>query len=116
MKLHRFLSPFIILVVVAILSMANYVPGTYLSGWDTLHPEFNFSLYVQRIVYGSWQFHQGLGAASSQAHVGELPRMVILAPLITLLPDSLVRYSFFYLTLIVGSLGMYYCSRRVLNA
>ena len=97
------------LLVIACLFLAtrNYQPGTWLSGWDTLHPEFNFSLYFTRIFSGVWQEHQGLGAVASQAHPAEIVRMLIYYPFSFFLPQSLLRYGYFFLALILGPLGIY---------
>ncbi len=106
-----------LLVVICIgllLSIVNYVPGTWLSGWDTLHPEFNFLLYFKRIFFSVWQEHQGLGAISAQAHISELPRMLLYFPLSLLLPLSFLRYFYFFLTLIIGPLGVYFFLGKIL--
>ncbi len=103
---------FILISLSLILAMANYTHGTILSGWDTLHPEFNFAEYFKRILFGVWQEHQGLGALSSQAHPSELPRMLIYYPLSFVLPLSFLRYSYFFITLILGPLGMYYFIKK----
>ena len=103
---------FILILLSLILAMANYKGGTILSGWDTLHPEFNFPEYFKRILFGVWESHQGLGALSSQAHPSEFPRMLLYYPLSFILPLSFLRYSYFFLTLILGPLGMYYFIKR----
>lgn len=100
--------PIILAAIAVVLCVLNYTPGTWLSGWDTLHPEFNFTLYFKRIFFGVWQEHQGLGALATQAHASEIPRMLILYPLSFILPQNLLRYSYFFLTLIGGCLGMFY--------
>ena len=47
-----------------ILCITNYIPGTFLSGWDTLHPEFNFGLNFERTIFGVFRIEQGLGAVA----------------------------------------------------
>ena len=96
----------VIVLVWLFLVVANYVPGTWLSGWDALHPEFNFSLYFQRIL-NVWQDHQGLGAPPAQAHLSELPRMLLYYPMSWVLPDSFLRYGYFFVCLLLGPLGVY---------
>lgn len=103
---------FIIILLSIVLAIVNYKSGTILSGWDTLHPEFNFPEYFKRILFGVWQEHQGLGALSSQAHPSEFPRMLLYYPLSFLLPFSFLRYSYFFLTLILGPLGMYFFVKK----
>ncbi len=89
------------------LVISNYTPGTFLTGWDTLHPEFDYSIYVKRVLAGAWQYHQGLGAVASQAHAAELPRLLILRLLDVFVPLHVVRYAFFFSMLLLGPLGVY---------
>src|SRR3989344_3018993 len=103
---------FILILLSIVLAIVNYKSGTILSGWDTLHPEFNFPEYFKRILFGVWQEHQGLGALSSQAHPSELPRMLLYYPLSFILPLSFLRYSYFFITLILGPLGMYFFIKK----
>jgi hypothetical protein len=107
------LFPILLLIITSIICIANYIPGTFLSGWDTIHPEFNFPEYFKRILFGVWESHQGLGALSSQAHPSELSRMLLYYPLSFTLPLSFLRYAYFFLTLILGPLGIYFFIKRV---
>jgi len=113
--IKQFWPQLTISLVIILLIVGNYQPGTWLSGWDTLHPEFNFSLYFDRILNGAWQQHQGLGASPSQAHAAELPRLLILWLLSFILPVNAVRYAFFFLTLWLGSLGTFYLAKQLLT-
>lgn len=110
--LSRNFFPLLLLLITLALSILNYQPGTFLSGWDTLHPEFNFPEYFKRIFFGVWQSHQGLGAISSQAHPSEFPRMLLYFPLSFLMPLSFLRYSYFFITLILGPLGVYFFVKK----
>ena len=112
--LQKFLFPVLLILITGILVWKNYVPGTILSGWDTLHPEFNLPLYLKRAFFGVWQEHQGVGAVASQAHIAEIPRLLIVFLLSAILPLSAVRYAFFFLCLGLGALGIYYFSRYLL--
>lgn len=98
---------FLLIIISIILAVSNYKFGTYLSGWDTLHPEFNLHEYWLRITQSVWQEHQGLGAVATQSHASEIPRFfyVFLANLI--FPLSFVRWSYFLLMLILGPIGIY---------
>lgn len=93
--------------IVGFLAWENYTPGTWLSGWDTLHPEFDLSIYLSRVFFGVWQEHQGLGAVASQAHAAELPRLVFYYLTSLFGRPDLVRYLYFGLSWMIGSLGMY---------
>jgi hypothetical protein len=117
--MRKFISgsfyPFLILALVGYLAFSNYVPGTWLSGWDTLHPEFNFSLYFGRIFSGAWQEHQGVGAAAAQSHAAELTRVPFTHLLSLVFPDNMVRYIFIFMTLAVGALGVYFLTKYILS-
>ena len=105
--LIRFFYPLLISLIVLVVCFQNYTPGTYLSGWDTIHPEFNFPEYFKRI-FSFWQQQQGLGAAASQAHSAELPRLIFYYFSSFIFPDSFLRYFYFFLCLLIGPLGMYF--------
>ena len=69
---------FILVLISIILSYLNYVPGTWLIGWDSLHPEFNFWLNIFRNLFGIWRFEQGLGSLAGMSYAADLPRQLIL--------------------------------------
>ncbi len=96
----------IIVLITLFLCYKNYTPNTFLSGWDTLHPEFNISQYWGRISQ-VWQPHQGLGAPPSQAHASEIPRMLIISLFTVLFPLSFVRYAYMFLMIVIGPIGVY---------
>ncbi|MFA5932472.1 MAG: hypothetical protein WCV81_05465 [Microgenomates group bacterium] len=106
------LFPILLIIIVLIISYQNYIPGTYLSGWDTIHPEFDFLEYFKR-VFSVWQEHQGLGAPAAQAHASEIPRLIIYYLSSLILPASFLRYGYFFMTLIIGVLGVYYFVKEI---
>lgn len=110
--LKKHIFPILLIVTALTLAIQNYTPKTYLSGWDTLHPEFNYRIYLARIIDGVWQEHQGLGAVASQAHPAEIPRVLTLMLFDLLLPTSMVRYAYAFLMLILGPLGVYYFMKK----
>lgn len=116
MKNYLYKNRFLLLLIIIIILVcsANYDVGTILSGWDTLQPEFNFRLYFQRILFGVWQEHQGLGALSTQSHVSEIARMFIYFPFSFIIPDSLLRYSYFFLTIVLGPVGVYFFVKQII--
>jgi hypothetical protein len=107
---------FVILLVIITLAICglNYTPGTWLTGWDTLHPEFNFSLNFQRLFNGVWRAEQGLGAVAGHSHMADLPRVVILWLFHFILPLSFLRYSYIFLCLILGPLGIYFFLEKII--
>ncbi len=86
----------------------TYEKGTFLSGWDTLHPEFDFDLNFRRIFFGVWRQEQGLGAVAAHTHMADLPRVVILWLFHFIAPLNLLRYIYIFICLILGPLGMYF--------
>jgi hypothetical protein len=114
-KLSKFIFPLLIILLTALLAYLNYVPGTILSGWDTLHPEFNFGLYLKRIFFGVWQEHQGLGAVAAQAQMAELTRIPFVYLLNLILPMEMVRYVFFFICYGVGGIGTYLLSKYLIS-
>lgn len=103
-----------ILILLSIfICMANYTPGTFLSGWDTLHPEFNISLAFERILHGVWRTDQGLGAVAIHSHIAELPRVIYLWLLSFVFPLQTLRYIFFFSCLLIGPIGVYFLATHV---
>ena len=101
--------PWITLTLVSLyVCYANYTPDTFLTGWDTLHPEFNFGGYWVRILNGVWQSHQGLGAVAAQAHAAEIPHVLLLELFSVVLHLNQLRYAYAFLMLILGPLGVYF--------
>ncbi len=97
---------FLIIVVFAVIG-TNFTPGTWLTGWDNLHPEFNFKLNIYRSIHAVWQEYQGLGLLGGMAHASDLPRQIFLWIMSFVLPASLIRYFYHFLMLLVGTLGVY---------
>jgi hypothetical protein len=95
-----------IFVLVVAIAFTNHIPNTTLSGWDTLHPEFDLAGYTSRVINGAWQQHQGLGAPPSQAHAAELVRIPILWLMSLLMPLNLIRYVFLFLMIYIGCIGI----------
>lgn len=83
------------------------MPHTWLSGWDTLHPEFNFGLAFERLFFGVFRSEQGLGAVAAHSHMADLPGVILLALSSLILPASILRYSFISLCLVVGAVGIF---------
>jgi len=106
--LQKFAFPTLLLLIVGIISWKNYESGTLLSGWDTLHPEFNFELAFKRVFSGVWREDQGVGTIAAHSHMTELPRIFILWLSSFLLPTGFLRYFYFFLCLALGPLGVYY--------
>ena len=101
----------LIFLLVLILGITNFVPGTYLTGWDNLHPEFDFAINVKRSLFAVWQEYQGTGLLGGMGHAADLPRQLFLWGVSMFLPDNSLRYFWTMLTLLIGGLGAYYLAR-----
>ncbi len=112
-KLLPNLPILVLLLIVIFLAFRNYTPGTFLSGWDTLHPEFDFGLNFQRLFFGVFRAEQGLGALVAHSHMADLPRVILLYTFHYVIPLSFLRYSFIFLNLIIGPIGMYLFLQKV---
>jgi hypothetical protein len=97
-----------LLLIALLLCVRNYTPGTWLSGWDTLHPEFNFGLAFERYFTGVFRTEQGLGAVAAHSHMADLPRLIILYISHFILPLGFLRYFYVFLNMVIGTLGMYF--------
>lgn len=106
-NIKNFAPVFLLFLFSALLAFQNYAPGTVLSGWDTLHPEFDFSLNIQRVIFGVFRQEQGLGAVAAHSHMADLPRIVTLFTL-QFLPKEILRYLYIFFMLIIGPVGMYF--------
>jgi hypothetical protein len=92
--------------LVLLVVFTNVKSGATLSGWDSLHPEWDVGLYFRRVFFGAWQTHQGLGAPAAQAHLAELTRLPWVG-LLQILPETWRRYSFILGCYALGGAGMW---------
>lgn len=112
-KSHFFLLLLIgIAIVVAVL---NYEPGIWLTGWDTLHPEFNFGLNLRRMLFGAWRDDQGLGAVAIHAHMSDLPRILSMIFIWILVPLKSIKMVYVLLCLVLGPIGVFFFIRELLS-
>lgn len=111
-NLSDFISVSVLLGIVIYLVFANYQPG-FLSGWDNLHPEFNFWANVKRSLFAPWQEYQGLGLNGGMAHAADLPRQIILWLFSFVLPLSTLRYFWVFLMLFLGPFGIFFLVKRL---
>jgi len=107
-KLTKSWPILVLLLIFALIFKTNFYSQGWLTGWDNLHPEFNFSLNIKRSIFGAWQEYQGLGLLGGMGHASDLPRQIFLAFVSIFLPAHLVRQAYVFLMLFLGPLGMYY--------
>lgn len=101
--------------IVLTLAIANYSPGTFLTGGDNLHPEFNIWLNIKRSLFAVWQEYQGVGLLGGMGHASDLLRQVLLAVLGAIFPSDSLRYLITFLTLFIGATGAYFLIKNILG-
>ncbi|QQG47501.1 MAG: hypothetical protein HY044_00160 [Candidatus Woesebacteria bacterium] len=111
--LKRFsIYPVLLFIVIFIVCVRNYTPGTYLTGWDNLHPEFNFGVNISRSISAVWQEYQGLGLLGGMAHAADLPRQLFLFLTSAVLPQNFLRYFWTFGMLFLGPFGVYVLTKK----
>lgn len=96
-----------ICMIALIIFAANYKPGTFLTGWDSLQTELNPGLAVKRAIFSVWEEYQSFGLVSGMAHAADLVRALVLYPLSFIVPAAVMRYLFHTAMLLVGGIGMF---------
>jgi hypothetical protein len=118
-KLFRFIRNYWQILAIIILGMAvsaaNFTPGTWLTGWDNLHPEFDFAINFKRSLFASWQEYQGPGLLGGMAHAASLPREIILWILSIAVPAHLLRYLWTFACLVAGPVGAYFLIKSIVK-
>lgn len=112
-NLKNILFPLLLVLICLILIFINYTPGSWLSGWDTLHPEFNFPLNFQRLIFGVFRDNQGLGAVTAHSHMADLPRNIFLFISSIFLPEHFLRFFYIALSIPIGCLGVYFFIKNI---
>ncbi len=121
-KSKAFLTDFwpiiFLILITSLICFLNYESGTYLSGWDNLHPEFNSALYLKRSLFAVWQEYQSTGLLGGMAHAADLPRVILiyLISLGNLVPVNLIRYATTFAPLLLGPIGVYLLISNILTA
>lgn len=94
----------------------NFPFSSWYTGWDNLHPEFNFPLNIQRALSAVWQSNQGLGTIGGHGYAATLLHSLFLYLLSFILPIMYLRSTFTFLMLFTGSLGVFFLLRKILHA
>lgn len=105
------LSILLIFAVWLSLVISNFVSGTWLTGWDNLHPEFNFPLNIERAFNGVWQENFGVGLLGGMGHAADLPRQLILWFSSLFMSAGTLRYFWVFAMLLLGPLGAMFLTR-----
>lgn len=107
-KILKIFFPLVLASIAVVLCIKNYTSGTYLIGWDSMHPEFNFPLNISRMFSHVWASEQGVGAISAHSDMSDLPRIILLWIISMVVPVDFTRYIYVFSCLIIGPLGVYF--------
>ena len=102
-------------LVVFLIALLNFKSGTFLTGWDNLHPEFYFSMNIKRSLFAVWQQYQGLGLLGGMGHAADLIRQLFLLLLYPVVPQNQIRFVWTMLTLWIGTVGMYVLIKTIFS-
>lgn len=103
----------VVLGVLVIVTWINFPKNTYLTGWDNLHPEFDFGLNFWRALSGVWVGNEGVGSALGHGFAASLPHTLFLWVASLVVPTMYLRSGFTFLMYFVGVVGVYKLVRRI---
>lgn len=106
----------ILIIVFAFLVFKNFPFHSSSTGWDNLHPEFNFSLNFNRVFSSSvWNYFQGLGTYGGHGYASVLPHVIITYLMSLVIPIIHIRSGFTFLMLFLGPLGVFFLVKKILD-
>jgi len=115
-KTISFLAPLLVILITEIfLFNNNFVPDTWLIGWDSTQPELNFSAHLMRDFGAIWQEYRGLGVLDGMAHSANLVHLAYIYLISFFFPPNVIRYVFVILMHALGGLGVYFLANHLLK-
>ncbi len=105
---------YLLVLISLLLFLTNYIPGTYLLGWDSTVPEFNIWLNLQRFIFGVWQEYRGLGTLDGMAHTANIVYWLYALLFSFFLPQNLVRYAIEFTLHLLGGIGIFFLIRGII--
>ena len=112
-RIYDYIAISVIAIIVLLIYLTNLHGNFWISGWDNLHPEFNFIENIRRAFFSSWQEYQGLGLPAGHGHATELIRELFLWFINILAPTIAIRKIYIVFTLFTGALGIYFLIRNI---
>ncbi len=110
-----FISLVLLSAVFIVVFITNFPFNSWMTGWDNLHPEFNFSMNIDRALHAVWQKNQGVGTYGGHGYAATLPHTIILFLLSLVLPLMYLRSFFTFFCLFSGGFGMFFLLRKILG-
>lgn len=110
--IKKYWSQLFLSLILLIIFAKNYIPATFLLGWDNLTPELNIWMNLKRSLLAVWQEYQGLGLVGGMGHSADLIRQIFILPLTLILPNSFIRYLYHFSMLTLGSFGILFFLKK----
>jgi len=108
------LLPIIFIAVIGIsIYLTNLSGNFWFTGWDNLHPEFNFAANIKRSLFSSWQEYQGLGLPAGNGHATEFFRELLLFIISLIVPLQTIRKIYALLMILAGPFGVFFLLKNV---
>ncbi len=104
----------IITALVGLLYYFNFRGPFTLTGWDNLHPEYNYWINIKRAFFSAWQEYQGVGLPAGNAHATELIREILLWISSLFIPRTFIRSFYMLVMLFLGPVGVYILCYHIL--
>lgn len=98
----------LLVVVLGVVTVLNFPLGSWFTGWDNLHPEYNFGLSFRRFFSSVWRENQGLGHIGGHGYSASVFHSLFLRVLSLVVPVQYLRGVFTFFMYWLGSLGVYF--------
>jgi len=105
--------PLLLFIIVAIVFLLTYKPGSWLMGWDSVMSDFNLRLALDRSIFGLWQEFQGVGHLGGHGYVSDIVRLPLLYLFSVFFPDNMIRYLEVFFLWFLGSVGVFFLAKRL---
>ncbi len=102
-------------ILFSLVFIFNFPFDSWFTGWDNLHPEFNFLLNFKRAFQSVWQQNQGLGTFGGHAYAATLPHTIITFFMSLIIPQQYIRALFTFMMLITGAIGIFFLVKKLLE-
>jgi len=103
---------FVLILILAIISLGTIKPSFYLLGWDNFSSYLSPSNNIFNTLFATWREHRGLGVPSD-AESNDIMRQLFSAVLSPLVGLKVIDQLYFVLILWAGTLTMYGLGRKL---
>jgi len=105
---------FVLIGILAVISVVSIKPGFYLMGWDNYSSFFNQPTNIWRWFFHSWREFRGLGVPSD-SEITELPRQLFFLILSPFVQEQLLEQMYFLLSFSAGGILTYILFTKIIQ-